>query len=101
MLADSEHQKPLRQSCRRQAPREVVLSGEAYYLGEVAAALGCQPANVWHWGIAQRNFRVLAPLGSAAAAEEPEDNEWEVRHCVVKHWDVLSCWIAGACWGDG
>jgi hypothetical protein len=38
-------------------PREVSLDGGAYYLDAVAAALGCEPNRVWHWGIANRNFR--------------------------------------------
>ncbi len=41
----------------------MTLSGDHYYLAEVAAALGCEPARVWHSGIANRNFRVLAPPG--------------------------------------
>lgn len=43
-----------------QPPAEVTLDGGAYYLEAVAAALGCEPARVWHWGIANRNFRFVA-----------------------------------------
>ena len=41
-------------------PMEVSLDGCAYYLDAVAAALGCEPNHVWHWGIANRNFRCCA-----------------------------------------
>ena len=42
-------------------PTEVCLDGCVYYLDAVAAALGCEPNHVWHWGIANRNFRCFEP----------------------------------------